>query len=90
MKPKKILEKLRIPAEIPKELKEKVQRLDMEIHRLAHRIEEIRMGGRMHPADREVEIDRLKGEFYSKMRDFVWTIRNIDRKTGLFDLPSNR
>ena len=44
----------------------------------------------MHPADREVEIDRLKGELYSKTKDFVWKIRLLDKQTRILDLPSNR
>jgi predicted nucleic acid-binding Zn-ribbon protein len=71
-------------------LKEQIQRLDEEIHSIAHRIEEIRTSTRMHPADREVELDRLKGEFYSKMKEFVWTVRKLDKQTRILDLPSNR
>jgi hypothetical protein len=88
---KKILERLEVVRPtIPINLKEQKQRLDEEIHLLAHRIEEVRFSTKMHPADREVEIDRLKGELYSKMKDFVWKIRLLDKQTRILDLPSNR
>jgi hypothetical protein len=75
---------------IPLKLKENIQRLDEEIHSLAHRIEEVMMTGKGHLADRQVELDRLKGEFYCKMRDFVWAIRKLDKRTNIFNLPSNK
>lgn len=74
----------------PQELKEEIQKLDEEIHKLAHRIEEARMPNSGHPADREVNVDRLKGEFYSKMNSFVWAVRKFDEQTGQFELPSNQ
>ena len=77
-------------AFISEDIKRRLQELDGEIHSLAHRIEEVRTSSRLHPADREVEIDRLKGEFYSKMRDFVWAVRRLDRRAGILNLPSNR
>jgi len=80
-----VLEHVRIPDP----LRSEVQQLDMEIHTLAHRIEEL-MCGKGHPADREVELDRLKGEFTAKMRDFVWAVRKLDKQTRILDLPSNR
>ena len=88
---KKILERLEVARPtILTNLKEEIQRLDEEIHLLAHRIEEVRSSTKMHPADREVEIDRLKGELYSKMKDFVWKIRLLDKQTRILDLPSNK
>lgn len=84
----KLLEKPTIG--IPPEIKRSIQRLDEEIHSLAHRIEEVVMSGKGHPADRQIELDRLKGEFYSKMKDFVWAIRKLDKITGILNLPSNR
>ena len=88
---KEILERVEaIRPTLPTNLKEEVQRLDEEIHSIAHTIEEIRSSTRMHPADKEVEIDRLKGELYSKMKDFVWKIRMLDKQTRILDLPSNR
>jgi len=72
----------------PQQLIEEIQQLDEEIHKLAHRIEEARMRG--HPANREVTVDRLKGEFYSKMKNFVWAVRKYDKETGQFELPSNQ
>lgn len=88
---KKILKKAEaIKTTVPSDLREQLQRLDEGIHSIAHRIEEVRFSTRMHPADREVEIDRLKGEFYSKMKDFVWKVRMIDKRIRILDLPSNR
>ncbi len=75
---------------IPPSLREGLQRLDEEIHSIAHRIEEVITSSKLHPADREVELDRLKGEFISKMRDFVWAVRRLDKYTKILDLPSNR
>lgn len=74
----------------PQELKKEIQELDEEIHKLAHRLEEARMPNSGHPADREVSVDRLKGEFYSKMNSFVWAVRKFDKETGQFELPSNQ
>lgn len=74
---------------IPSHLKSEVQQLDMEIHTLAHRVEEV-MCGRGHPANREIELDKLKGELTAKMRDFVWAVRKLDKQTKILDLPSNR
>ena len=85
---KQVFEKLRIKV-LPRSLREEIQKLDGEIHSIAHRIEEIKMA-RMHPADREVELEKLKGQFFSKMKDFVWAVRKLDRATGILDLPSNR
>jgi hypothetical protein len=76
--------------EVPSGIRQEIQRLDGEIHELAHRIEEALMLGRGHPADRVVELDRLKGEFVARMKDFVWAVRKLDRATGLLGLPSNR
>jgi formate-dependent nitrite reductase cytochrome c552 subunit len=73
----------------PENLKKEVQKLDREIHGIAHRIEEVTMTDK-HPADRQVELDRFKGEFYSKMKDFVWAVRRWDKATGYLELPSNR
>jgi hypothetical protein len=88
---KKILSKFEaIRPIVPSDLREQLQRLDEEIHSIAHRIEEVRFSTRIHPADKEVEIDRLKGEFYSKMKDFVWKTRMMDKQTRILDLPSNR
>jgi hypothetical protein len=75
--------------EIPAQLKSEIQQLDMDIHILAHRMEEA-MRGRAHPADREIDLDRVKGEFVAKMRDFVWAVRRLDRHTGILELPSNK
>lgn len=75
--------------EIPAQLKSEIQQLDMDIHTLAHRMEEA-MRGRAHPADREIDLDRVKGEFVAKMRDFVWAVRRLDRHTGILELPSNK
>jgi len=87
----KILGRLVKPkVEIPPKIKEGIQDLDEEIHSLAHRLEEIIMSGKGHPADRQVELDRVKGEFYCKMRDFVWAVRKLDKRTNMFDLPSNK
>jgi hypothetical protein len=73
---KKIFDRVEaIRPNIPTNLKEEIQRLDEEIHLLAHRIEEVRSSTKMHSADRRVEIDRLKGELYFKMKDFVWWCR---------------
>jgi hypothetical protein len=74
---------------IPSHLKSEVQQLDMEIHTLAHRVEEI-MHGRGHPADREIDLERVRGELTAKMRDFVWAIRRLDKQTGILELPSNK
>ena len=79
------LEHIRIPGQ----LKSEVQQLDMEIHELAHRMEEI-MHGKGHPADREINLEMVKGELMAKMRDFVWAIRKLDRQTGILELPSNK
>ena len=79
------LEHIRIPSH----LKSEVQQLDMEIHTLAHRMEEV-MCGRGHPANREIELDKLKGEITAKMRDFVWAVRKLDKQTRILDLPSNK
>jgi hypothetical protein len=91
---RKILERIEAikppKVSLPPDLKEAIQRLDGEIHRIAHRIEEIGISTRMHPADREVELDRLKGEFYSKMKEFVWAVRKLDKQTGILELPSNK
>jgi hypothetical protein len=91
---RKILERVEAikppKVSLPPDLKEAIQRLDEEIHRIAHRIEEIGISTRMHPADREVELDRLKGEFYSKMKEFVWAVRRLDKQTGILELPSNK
>jgi len=86
---KKILERV-TPTILPPDLKREIQQLDEDIHSIAHRIEEVRSSTRMHPADREVEIDKLKGELYSKMKDFVWKVRVLDKHTRILDLPSNR
>ena len=48
------------------------------------------MERKRHPADRIINLDLHRAEMLSRMRDFVWTIRLIDKKTGLLDLPSNR
>lgn len=74
---------------LPPDLKEHIQKLDWDIYLIAHRIEEI-MTSNIHMADREVELDRLKGEFYSKMKEFVWAIRKLDKQYRILDLPSNR
>jgi hypothetical protein len=88
---RRILEKIEIiKPTIPSNIKEEIQRLDEEIHKLAHRIEEVKLSIDMHPADKEVEIDKLKGQFYSKMKDFVWKIRLLDKQTRILDLPSNQ
>jgi hypothetical protein len=76
-------------VEIPAKLKSEIQQLDMDIHTLAHRMEEA-LRGKAHPADREIELDRVKGEFAAKMRDFVWAVRRLDRQTGILELPSNK
>lgn len=78
-----------IVKEVPPALKSEIQRLDGEIHQLAHRLEEALMPGR-HPADRVVELEMLKGELMAKMRDFVWAVRRLDKATGILDLPSSR
>ena len=44
-------------------------------HKLAHRMEEI-THGKGHPADREIDLEMVKGELMDKMRDFVWAIRH--------------
>ena len=66
-----------------------LRRLDAEIHTLAHRIEEDLMTKKGHPADRIVTLELHRAEFLSKMRDFVWTVRRLDRETKLFKLPSS-
>ena len=76
--------------ERPEELRSEIRELDAEIHRLAHRIEEARTLNNGHPADREVNIDRWKGEFYHKMKSFVWAVRKYDQETNDFELPSNQ
>jgi len=73
-----------------KNLKREIQKLDEEIHSIAHRIEEATMTSKGHPADRQVDLERLKGEFCSKMRDFVWAVRRWDKVTGYLELPSNK
>jgi hypothetical protein len=75
--------------EIPAQFKSEIQKLDMEIHTLAHRMEEA-MLSKGHPADREIDLDRFKGEFVAKMRDFVWAVRKLDKHTGILELPSNK
>lgn len=72
------------------DVKKEIQSLDADIHSLAHKLEEVYLLGRGHPADRLIELDRLKGEFITKMRDFVWAVRKFDRDTKILDLPSNR
>lgn len=72
------------------EMKQEIRELEADIHRLAHRIEEARMPGSGHPADREVKIDRLKGEFYAKMKNFVWAVRRYDRETNEFGFSTNQ
>lgn len=74
---------------IPGQLKSEAQQLDMEIHKSAHRMEEI-THGKGHPADREIDLEMVKGELMAKMRDFVWAIRKLDRQTGILELPSNK
>jgi len=77
------------PEALPESLLEELRRLDAEIHTLAHRIEEDLMAKKGHPADRIVTLELHRAEFFSKMRDFVWTVRRIDRETKLFKLPSS-
>jgi hypothetical protein len=76
--------------ERPDALREEIRELDGDVHRIAHRIEEARMLNNGHPADREVNIDRWKGEFYHKMKSFVWAVRKYDQETNDFELPSNQ
>ena len=75
---------------ISRDLLGRIRGLDQEIHILAHRLEEDLMERKRHPADRIIDLDLHKAEMLSRMRDFVWTIRLIDKKTGLLDLPSSR
>ena len=75
---------------IPRDLLGRIRGLDQEIHTLAHRLEEDLMERKRHPADRIINLDLHRAEMLSRMRDFVWTIRLIDKKTGLLDLPSSR
>ena len=77
------------PRVLPENLLEELRRLDAEIHTLAHRIEEDLMAKKGHPADRIVTLELHRAEFLSKMRDFVWTVRRLDRETKLFKLPSS-
>lgn len=74
----------------PEKLQDEIQELDAEVHRLAHRIEEARTLSNSHPADKEVDIDLLKGRFYDKMRDFVWAVRKYDEETNSLKLPHNQ
>jgi len=76
-------------VKIPDHLRTEIQRLGMEIHSLAHRIGEV-ICGKGRPADREVELDRLKGKFTAKMRGFMWAVRKLNRRMKILDLPSNR
>ena len=77
------------PQVLPENLLEELRRLDAEIHTLAHRIEEDLMAKKGHPADRIVTLELHRAEFFSKMRDFVWAVRRLDRETKLFKLPSS-
>jgi len=81
--------KFELPPNLEREVQE-LQKLDEEIHSLAHRIEEVKTSTKWHPADREVELDRLKGEFYLKMKEFVWAVRRLDKHAKILNLPSNR
>lgn len=85
-----LLRTLTPQIEVPLQIKSEIQQLDAEIHTIAHRIEETLMHGKGHPADRVIDLEGLKAEFTSKMRDFVKAIRKLDKQTRLFDLPSNR
>ncbi|WP_202617254.1 hypothetical protein [Candidatus Methanodesulfokora washburnensis] len=76
--------------EIPAKFKYEIQKLDGEIHILAHRIEEEMRFSRDHPANREIDLDRLKGEFIAKMKDFIWAVRKLDKHTGILELPSSK
>lgn len=65
-----------------------IQKLDVEIHKLAHRIEEAQLSAYLE--EKEANIDKLKDESYEKMKRFVYAIREYDKETGVFDLPSNK
>lgn len=69
---------------------QQIREHEARIHKLAHRLEEARMPGSGHPANRVVKVDQLKGEFYHAMMEFVYAVRRYDRATGDFGLSTNR
>ena len=74
---------------LPENILSNVRRLDEEIHRLAHGIEECIMAQRKHPADRGIDLDALRAEFLYGPLDGSIKLQSIARLLDIIKVPTN-